>query len=275
LRDWSTIVDYLVHDGGPIIQVIHMEKVIKLPRKYRISNSLADEIKNHIDEFDMSDEARAELDNSLYRITNIPGRRWCFAMINPEQFRFVTKSVQRCRNVATTLSVWNAAITYLRMDTGEIMADREQLAKDAETLPRHVSTAMTELSKIGAIIKEKRGRKTAYFINPHVGWAGGEGTRKDAAEGVPKLRLVPGGKVEPEFVAPARVGDEGLLKPAIRFLRETNAATRRLWAARAVAKGAPETPDMHERKSVPRWAPFVAMDLDRAGLLPEDREGEP
>ncbi len=76
------------------------------------------------------------------------------------------------------------------MDTGEIATSREQLAKDAGTLPCHVSTAMSELTKIGAILRHRRGRRTAYFVNPNVGWNGGEGSRREAARTVPELRLV-------------------------------------------------------------------------------------
>ena len=112
-------------------------------------------------------------------------------MINPDQFRYVTKAVQGCRNVATTFAVWNSAITYVRQDTGEIMATRDQLADDAGTLPCHVSTAMSELTKIGAIVRHKRGRQVVYFVNPNVGWNGGEGTRQEAAKEAPPLRLVP------------------------------------------------------------------------------------
>ena len=167
-----------------------MGDVVKLPRHSRATQEQARELRNVALDLELSKEARAELDNALHKITEVPGKRWVFVMISPEQFRFVTKAVQGCRNVATTLSVWTAAITYLRMDTGEILASREQLASDAGTLPRHVSTAMSDLARIGAITRERRGRKTVYSINPTVGWAGGEGARQEAAKGAPQLRLV-------------------------------------------------------------------------------------
>ena len=249
-----------------------MGAAIKLNFKQRIPKRLAEEIKFHIHQFDMPEEARAELDNSLYRISNSPDRRWCFVMINPEQFRYVTKAAQKCRNVATTLSVWNAAITYIRMDTGEVMADREQLAKDADTLPRHVSTAMTELTKIGAIYKEKRGRKTAYFVNPNVGWAGGEGSRLEVAKCVPKLRVVAGGKVEADGPLPEPRTEESLVAPAVRYLRGANIAERMKWASKAVENGATPMEGMTDKKVIPKWAAYVLIDLDLAGLLPKAGE---
>jgi len=46
------------------------------------------------------------------------------------------------------------------------------------------------LVKIGAIVRQRRGRRMAYFVNPNVGWNGGEGTRQEAAKEAPQLRLV-------------------------------------------------------------------------------------
>ena len=138
-------------------------------------------------------EYAQDLDNALLKITDTPSKRWIFMMINQEQFRFVSRAIMDCRNVATTYAVWNASLTYVRMDTGEILASREQLAKDARTLPCHVSTAMGELVKIGALVRKRIGRHVIYSINPSVGWAGGEGTRQEAVTDVApvKLRLVP------------------------------------------------------------------------------------
>ena len=111
-------------------------------------------------------------------------------MISPEQFRFVMNATADTTLPDLSWKVFTAAVTYIRQDTGEIMADREQLAKDARTLPRHVSTAMTDLVKIGAIVRLRRGRRMAYFVNPNVGWNGGEGARQEAAKETLQLRLV-------------------------------------------------------------------------------------
>jgi len=170
-----------------------MGEVVKLPRQKRLGKEQADTLRQLAFEFDLGEDARAEIDNTLYRLTEEPSERWPFVKISPEQFRYVTRAIRDCRNVATTLSVWIAAITYVRMDTGEILATREQLAADADTLPCHISRAMTELVKIGAIIRHRRGRKVVYSINPNVGWNGGEGTRQAAARKAPVLRLVADG----------------------------------------------------------------------------------
>ena len=252
-----------------------MAQVIKLNFKQRMKKADSALINAQVDSLEMSDEAREELNNALYNVTNTNSRRWVFVMINPEQFRFVTQAIADRKDAGKTLMIWNNAITYIRMDTGEIMADRAQLAKDARTNTDEVSRAMTELTKIGAIYKEKRGRKTAYFVNPNVGWAGGEGGRIEAAKGVPKLRLVAGGKVEPDGPLPVIPPVEPMLAPLIKYLRGANIAERLKWATRAIENGAPALESMTDKKVIPKWAGHLLFDSELAALLPKEEEGEP
>ncbi|KAF0146122.1 MAG: hypothetical protein FD153_164 [Rhodospirillaceae bacterium] len=194
------MVNDLVYDGKLIVYeqvtkrgVVHMGEVVRLPRQKRLAREQADAFRQMAFEFDLPDDMRAEIDNAIYRLTEEPGERWLFVKISPEQFRYVTRAIRECRNVATTLSVWTAAITYMRTDTGEILATREQLAADVDTLPCNVSTAMSDLARIGAILRHRRGRKVVYSINPTVGWNGGEGSRQAAVRKAPALRLVADG----------------------------------------------------------------------------------
>ena len=170
-----------------------MGDVVFLPQHCKATRGQAIAIREYAIDLDLPNEARRILDNALFKITDTQSKRWTFVMINQQQFRYVSKAIQGCRNVATTYAVWNAAMTYARMDTGEILASRDQLAQDAGTRAEHVSRAMSDLVKIGALVRKRIGRHVIYSINPNVGWAGGEGTRQEAAEFVQsvKLRLVP------------------------------------------------------------------------------------
>lgn len=167
-----------------------MGTIVKLPRHARAKREQAERLRQFMHALCLSPEARAELDNVLYKIAEVPGRRWVFVMISPEQCRHVTEAILAGPDAGRTLAVWITAITYIRMDTGEVLASREQLAKDAKTSAEHVSRAMSTLTRIGAIIKQRRGHRVAYFVNPNVGWAGGEGARLEAARTAPPLRLV-------------------------------------------------------------------------------------
>jgi len=113
-----------------------------------------------------------------------------FVKISPSAFKYVVEAIHSCAKPATTMAVWVASLPYMRQDTGEILATREQLASDAHALPCHVSTAMTELIRIGAILRHRCGRRVVYSINPNVGWNGGEGTRQTAVKEAPVLKLV-------------------------------------------------------------------------------------
>jgi len=167
-----------------------MGEIIHLPRRKRLAREQADVFRQMAFEFDLSEDIRAEIDNALYSLTEKPSERWPFVKISPEQFRYVTRAILKMRNAFQVLRVWNAAITYMRQDTGEILATREQLATDIEMRPHHVSTAMTDLVKLGALVRHQRGRKVVYSINPTVGWNGGEGSRQAAVRKAPALWLV-------------------------------------------------------------------------------------
>ena len=179
-----------------------MGEVVRLPHRKRLAREQADVFRQMAFDFDLSDDARAEIDNTIYRLTEESGERWLFVKISPEQFRYVTRAIQKTVRPDQTLQIWIAAITYIRMDTGEILATREQLAADASTLPCNVSTAMSELVKIGAIVRHRRGRKVIYSINPTVGWNGGEGSRQAAARKAPALRLVTSQEEGKQLVEP-------------------------------------------------------------------------
>ena len=167
-----------------------MGEVVRLPCWKRLTREQADAFRQMAFELELPNDLQAEIDNVLYRRTKESNERWPFVKISPEQFRYVVKAIRKAARPDQTLQVWTAAITYVRMDTGEILATREQLAADTDTVPCHVSSAMTELVKIGAIIRHRRGRKVVYSINPAVGWNGGEGSRQAAVRKAPALRLV-------------------------------------------------------------------------------------
>ena len=167
-----------------------MSDVVPLPKRKRLQREQADRLRQLIFDFDLDETVQTEIDNAIYRHTVDPNERWLFVKISPEQFGYVMQAIYSLKRPDLTLRVWNAALVHLRMDTGEILADRERLASDAHTLPRHVSTAMTALTKIGAILKTRRGKRVVYAINPNVCWNGREGSRQTAAREAPTLRLV-------------------------------------------------------------------------------------
>ena len=82
------------------------------------------------------------------------------------------------------------------MDTGEIMATRQELAERVGMEPRDLSSTMTELASINAIRRVKEGREVRYFLNPniatHLPTASARATARE--ESGPLLRSVEGGR---------------------------------------------------------------------------------
>jgi len=170
--------------GQVINREIDVAKVSKLrPKRH---DAITESIKLILDmPLDLPQEARDSLSKALGKFA--PPETWGFVMLNPEQQRIVLKAIDSGERPLVTLKVWNAAISHIRYDTGEIMAGRTRLAEDAGITPEHVSRALVRLTEIGALLRLRRGR---YAINPHVGWTGSLMKRQESAKTVPALRLV-------------------------------------------------------------------------------------
>lgn len=134
----------------------------------------------------------------LLPLIDEPKERWAYVKISPTQVRLLMGAVFQTRRPDLTLRVWLAATTHMDWNTGEIDADRKKLAEDAYTNSAEVSRAMSELTKIGAIIKRRRGQKVTYFVNGSIAWHGSEGSRQAAAKSAshPRLVTLNGEKVE-------------------------------------------------------------------------------
>jgi len=167
-----------------------MVDIVAIPKRKRLKKEQADAFRQLALSFELSDGVRIEIENAVYKLTEESSERWLFVKLSPLAFKHVIGAIHGCSKPATVLSVWTAVLPYIRQDTGEILATRECLATDACIHPDEVSRAMTILTKIGAILKTRRGQRVIYSINPNVGWNGSEGSRHSAAKEAPKLRLV-------------------------------------------------------------------------------------
>ena len=240
-----------------------MVTVVKLPKNSRLKRAAAERLRQTIKEADigLSEEAAAVIENAIYKITDTPGARAVFTMINNDQFRFVARETKLLPKPDLTWKIFTFAVTYARQDTGEVLATREQLAEDAGTDVGEVSRAMGGLKNIGAIIKEKRGRNVVYKINPYVAWNGGEGSRIAATKTAPRLRLVAD---EPDPVA------DHIVTRATAYLSSQNHHTRATWAKRAVQLGAPNGKAMTAVENLGNWSRWVALELVHEGMIDGD-----
>jgi DNA-binding transcriptional ArsR family regulator len=112
--------------------------------------------------------------------------------INPwlkrDIYRWIRQNAKR-PNISAAL--WAELFCHLRMDTGEIVMTRKEMAEAAGTTPDHVSSALSELVEVGALIRHQEGREVRWFMNPNVGTCLTGKAREDAQKAAPKLSVVP------------------------------------------------------------------------------------
>lgn len=119
---------------------------------------------------------------------------WTFIMISPEQNRAVVKWLNKnSKRRFEATEIWALLFENVQRETGQIMLNRQEIAKEIEIAPRHVSTIMTELESIGAIIKKKEGRGVVYYMNPNVANHYPQEIREQKQKEIPKLKIISGG----------------------------------------------------------------------------------
>ena len=122
---------------------------------------------------------------------------WIFVMISPQQNADVVDWLEaNSKRPQKAIRLWSRLLTHLRMDTGEIMATRQELAERVGMEPRTLSETMTELASINAIRRVKEGRKVRYFLNANIATHLPTTSARAAAreEAGPLLRSVEGGR---------------------------------------------------------------------------------
>lgn len=123
--------------------------------------------------------------------------RWIFAMISPNQNAAVVRWLAaHSKRPQAALRLWAELLTALRPDTGEILLSRQQIADRVGILPRDVSSIMTELVSINAVLRSRDGRRVVYAMNPGVAThIPSPEARRDARKAAgPLLVLMEGGK---------------------------------------------------------------------------------
>lgn len=186
-----------------------------VPKRDRMTREAAAAVAGALSEFPEDQVpawARSSLLNALHRLTKPdtdeglwPGG---FTMLSRTQTAAVWDAIRKLPPEDRPNQVRHAfdlVLLNLRQDTGEVMLTRDQFAAQLGCAPRHVSTVMGVLERLGVIRRERRRIEgvqgpgiAVYFINPHVAWNGSlEGRKHEAAEAAPPLlRLMQGDAAE-------------------------------------------------------------------------------
>lgn len=91
---------------------------------------------------------------------------WTFVMLSPAQNDAVVEWLTtNSKRPQAAVRLWSHLFTCMRMDTGEILKGREELAERIGVDRDNLSRIITELASINAIRREKKGREVRYFMN--------------------------------------------------------------------------------------------------------------
>jgi len=146
----------------------------------------------------LPERALSELLLTLDRHTAVKGAEWPFVMLSPEQNAEVVRwLVRNSKRPQLAVQLWASLFQHLRRDTGEVIRTRDELATDLNVAPNHVTNVMSELERIGAIMRVRqrvsgmRGPgRVSYFMNPRVATHLPLEARKKAQSEAPRLSLV-------------------------------------------------------------------------------------
>lgn len=99
-----------------------------------------------------------------------PSKKGWFIMMYPDQFAWVHDELKKLkRNRQLALDVWAHLPRFIRMDTGEVLRSRAQLAELHDCDVHDITKVMKALADLGAVRRVPDGRGVKYFLNPKVG----------------------------------------------------------------------------------------------------------
>lgn len=121
---------------------------------------------------------------------------WSFVMLSPAQNRLVVRWINdNAKRPRISAALWAECFCHMRTDTGEVCMTRQEMAEAVQALPQDISTALTELHAMGALIRRKEGRDVRWFMNPRVGThLTGLAREKAQKAAPPLLDVIEGGR---------------------------------------------------------------------------------
>jgi len=177
-----------------------------VPKADQIAKAKADEARQAVLDLGLPEGATADILVTIARHEN-GGRlaEWKFNMLNPSQCLTVWDAIRALPSDDRPNQVrhlFDLILTHIETNTGAVTLSREELAALVGTEPKHVSTMMGTLERMGVVYRRRhkvmgmRGPGVArYFVNQHVAWNGSLELRAEQAKDVPlPFAVIEGGK---------------------------------------------------------------------------------
>lgn len=125
------------------------------------------------------------------RLKSASANRWSFVMIDVIRYgRVVEYLAANSRRPMVAVRFWANVFCHLT-DDGEVVASRSELAAELGVRPGEVSEVISELCRVNAMSRERKGATVRYFMSPWLGTHLSGRARDDAQRLVPDLNLVP------------------------------------------------------------------------------------
>lgn len=125
---------------------------------------------------------------------------WTFVMLSPAQNAAVVDWLStHSKRPQAAVRLWAHLFEVMRMDTGEILRTREELAGRVGISPQNLSRIMTEMASINAIRRERKGQEVRYFMNSTIAThlPSAEARAKAREADGPLLTMMQGGRADP------------------------------------------------------------------------------
>lgn len=139
---------------------------------------------------ELRDQAPALADELLHVIDRHTASEdaWRFVLFGPKENRYVVRRIQaEAKRSQLSQLLWAEIFCNFHPMTGEVQLTREQLAKAVGARPEHVSAALGELLRFGALIRRQEGRDVTWFVNPRVATSLTGVARDEAQRAAPQL----------------------------------------------------------------------------------------
>lgn len=130
----------------------------------------------------MTENDRATWHAFLTSLIKAQDRGQLFVKILKDQWLSMVRALKssHVKRPDLALRVLSALVVYVERETGEIVASRQDIAREVGAHPANISHALTDLVSLRAIRKVRSGPRSVYFINPNLVWNGTETSRQDA-----------------------------------------------------------------------------------------------
>lgn len=113
---------------------------------------------------------------------------WRFVLFGPRENRYVVRRIDaEAKRPRVSQLLWAEIFCNFHPMTGQVLLTREELAKSVGCTPQHVSSALGELLRFGALIRRQEGRDVTWFVNANIATSLTGAARDEAQKAAPQI----------------------------------------------------------------------------------------